>query len=145
MQENERKTNVVKKAWKDGGKVNGYRKIYDDMGEAVSENRMVRLARLAGIKAQIGYQKKPGVCGGKPSVVVDNTLDRQVTVDASDRAGVTDITYLRTHEGFVYLCVVIDPYFRRVDGWAILSRQTSELAVQESLVAIWPRKPGPAC
>ena len=45
-----------------------------DMGEAVSENRVARLARLAGIQAQIGYKKKPGVYGGKPSVVVDNTL-----------------------------------------------------------------------
>ena len=78
------------------------------MGETVSENRVARLARLAGIQAQIGYKKKPGVFGGKPSVVVDNTRDRQFTVDAPDRAWVTDITYLRTHEGFAYLCVVID-------------------------------------
>jgi putative transposase len=62
------------------------------MGEAVSENRVARLARLAGIQAQIGYKKKPGVYGGKPSIVVDNTLDRQFAVDAPDRAWVTDIT-----------------------------------------------------
>ena len=84
------------------------------MGEAVSENRVARLARLAGIQAQIGYKKKPGVYGGKPSIVVDNTLDRQFTVDAPDRGWVTDITYLRTYEGFAYLCVVIDLFSRRV-------------------------------
>jgi putative transposase len=86
------------------------------MGETVSENRVARLARLAGIQAQIGYKKKPGVFGGKPSVVVDNTRDRQFTVDAPDRAWVTDITYLRTHEGFAYLCVVIDLFSRRIVG-----------------------------
>jgi len=55
--EDQRQTRLPKKAWKDSGKVYGYRKIYDDlidMGEAVSENRVARLARLAGIQAQIG-------------------------------------------------------------------------------------------
>lgn len=89
------------------------------MEEAISENRVAWSARLAGIQAQIGYKQKPGVYGGKPSVIVDNTLDRQFTVDAPDRVWVTDITYLRTHEGFAYLCVVIDLFSRRVVGWAI--------------------------
>ncbi len=142
----QRQTVLVKKAWKDSGKVYGYRKIHDDlidMGEAVSENRVARLARLSGIQAQIGYKKKPGIYGGKPSIVVDNTLDPQFTIETPDRAWVTDITYLRTHEGFAYLCVVIDLFSRRVVGWAVQSRQTSELAVQALLMAIWRRKPRP--
>jgi len=109
------------------------------MGERVSQNRVARLAHLAGIQAQIGY-KKPGRYGGKPSVIVDNTLDRQFDVDAPDRAWVTDITYIRTHEGFAYLCVVIDLFSRRVVGWALQSRPTTELAVQALLSAIWRRK-----
>ena len=143
-QEDQRQTKLVEQAWKDSGKIYGYRKIYDDlidMGETISENRVARLARLAGIQAQIAYKKKPGVYGGKPSVVVDNTLDRQFTVDAPDRAWVTDITYLRTHEDFAYLCVIIDLFSRRILGWAVKSRQTSELAVQALLMAIWRRKP----
>jgi len=50
--EDERQTNLVEKAWKDSGRVNGYRKIHDDLsdrGKAVSENRVARLARLAGM------------------------------------------------------------------------------------------------
>ena len=81
-------------------------KLHDDlieMGERVSQNRVARLAHLAGIQAQIGY-KKPGQYGGKPSVIVDNTLDRQFDVDAPDRAWVTDITYIRTQEG-LRICV----------------------------------------
>lgn len=145
-QKDRRQIKLVKKAWKDSGKIYGYRKIYDDlidMGETVSENRVARLARIAGIHAQIGYKKKPGVHGGKPSVAVDNTLDRQFTVDVPDRAWVTDIAYFRTHEGFAYLCVVIDLFSRCVVGWAVQSRQTSELAVQALLMAIWRRKTSP--
>lgn len=66
-------------------------------------NRVARLARLADIQAQICYKKKPGRYGDKPSIVVDSTLDRQFSIYAPDRAWVTDITYLRTHEGFAYL------------------------------------------
>ena len=51
-------------------------------------------------------------------MVVDNTLDRQFDVEASDRVWVTDITYIRTLEGFAYLAVV-DLYYRRVVGWSI--------------------------
>lgn len=57
-------------------------------------NRVARLTRLAGIKAQIGYKRRPGIYGGGPSVVVDNALDRQFDVEAPDTAWVTDITYI---------------------------------------------------
>jgi putative transposase len=81
-------------------------------------NRVARLTRLAGIKAQIGYKRRPGIYGGRPAVAIDNTLDRQFDVAAPDKAWVTDITYIRTCEGFAYLAVVIDLYSRRVIGWA---------------------------
>ena len=89
----------------------GYRKLHDDLldhGETCCPNRVARLTRLAGIKAQIGYKRRPGSYGGKPSLAIDNTLDRQFDVGAPDRAWVTDITYIRTLEGFAYLAVVID-------------------------------------
>ena len=59
--EDRRQIKLLKKAWKDSGKVYGYRKIYDDlidMGEVVSENRVARLARIAGLQAQIGLQEE---------------------------------------------------------------------------------------
>ncbi|VVS98156.1 hypothetical protein RHIZ404_190017 [Rhizobium sp. EC-SD404] len=71
---------------------------------------------MAGIKAQIGYKRRPDSYGGKPSIVVDNTLARQFDVDAPDRAWVTDITYIRTQEGFAYLAMAIDLFSRRVLG-----------------------------
>ena len=123
-----RQTELIRKAWQDSGKVYGYRKLHDDLldqGETCCPNRVARLAGLAGIRAQIGYKRRPGQYGGKPSTVVDNTLDRQFDVEAPDRAWVTDITYIRTLEGFAYLAVVIDLYSRRVIGWDMQSRQTA--------------------
>jgi len=142
--EDERQTELLRQAWQDSGKVYGYRKLHDDLqdeGETCCPNRVARLARLAGIKAQIGYKRRPGKYGGKPSVIVDNTLDRQFSVAAPDRVWVTDITYVKTYEGFAYLAVVIDLYSRKVVGWAMQSRQTTDLVLQALLMAVWRRKP----
>ncbi len=142
--EDARQTELIRKSWKDSGKVYGYRKLHDDLieqGETCCPNRVSRLAKLAGIKAQIGYRRRPDQYGGKPSLVVNNTLDRQFDVQIQDRAWVTDITYIRTLEGFAYLAVVIDLYSRRVIGWSIQSRQTTDVVLKALLMAVWRRKP----
>jgi putative transposase len=74
-------------------------------------------------------------------VSVDNTLDRQFDVTAPDKVWVTDITYIKTLEGFAYLAVVIDLYARRVVGWSLQSRQTTDVVLQALLMAVWRRKP----
>lgn len=142
--QDKRQTDLLLKAREESGKVYGYRKLHDgllDQGEMCCPNRIARLTRLAGIKAQIGYKRRPGIDGGRPSVVVDNTPDRQSDVTAPDTAWVTDITYIRTCEGFAYLAVVIDLYARRVIGWALQSRQTTDLVLQALLMVVWRRKP----
>jgi len=142
--EDARQTKLLKVAWKDNGKIYGYRKLHDelcDLGETCCPNRVARLAKLAGICAQIGYKRRPGKYGGKPSVVVDNTLDRQFDVEAPNKVWVTDITYIKTHEGFSYLAVVIDLFSRRIVGWAMQSRQPTDLVLQALLMAVWRRKP----
>ena len=71
-QEDVRQTELIRQAWSDSGKVYGHRKLADDLrdqGEQVSENRVARLASLAGILAQVGYNRRPGGYGGKPAVV----------------------------------------------------------------------------
>ena len=71
----------------------------------------------------------------------EDTLDRQFDVGMPDKAWVTDITYIRTLEGFAYLAVVLDLYSRRVIGWALQSRQATDVVLQALLSALWPRKP----
>ena len=143
-QDDARQTALIRQAWSDSGKVYGYRKLTDDLrdqGEQVSENRVARLASLEGIIAQVGYKRRPGRYGGKPAVVASNTLDRQFEVDAPDKVWVTDITYIKTHEGWLYLAVVIDLFSRRVVGWSAQPRMTTDLALQALLAAVWRRKP----
>ena len=142
--EDQRQTVLLKQAWDDSGEVYGYRKLHDDLcelGEGISPNRAWRLAGLAGIRAQIGYKKKPSSYGGSPAVVADNTLNKEFNVDASDQFWVTDITYIRTHEGFLYLAVMIDLFSRQVIGWSMQGRAYTDLPLQALLMAVWRRKP----
>ncbi len=88
--EDVRQTELLSQAWKESGKVYGYRKLHDDLldqDETCCLNRVARLTRLAGIKAEIGYRRRPGNYGGKPSLVIDNTLDRRFDVAAPTGSG----------------------------------------------------------
>jgi len=74
--ERARQTELIRQAWKDSGKVYGYRKLHDellDQGETFCPNRVARLARLAGIKAQMGYKRRPGHDGHGPRQTVKVT------------------------------------------------------------------------
>ena len=136
--EDERQIELPKEAWVESGKVHGQRKLHDDLieqGESICLNRVSRLTRLAGITAQIAYKGRPGKYGGKPSIVVDNTLDRQFDVEAPNTAWVTDITCIRTQEGFACLAVVIDLFSLRVVGWPMQSRRTTDVVLQALLMA----------
>ena len=135
---------LIKQAWQESGCVYGYRKIHDDLrsaGETCCPNRVARLAKMAGIKAQVGYRKKPGSYGGKPAIVADNQLKQDFDSPSPDQVWVTDITYIRTHEGWLYLAAVIDLYARRVVGWSMQSRMHMDLVLSAVLMAVWRRKP----
>ncbi len=139
--EDKRQTNMLQEAWEDSGKVYGCRKLHDDLRDQGETCCLNRVARMAGSKAQIGYKRCPGKYSGKSSIAVDNTLDRQFDVTASDKVWVTDITYVKTYERFAYLSVVIDLYSCRVVGWVMQIRQTTDLVLQALLMAVWRRKP----
>ena len=75
--------------------------------------------------------------------VAPNVLDRQFTVAAPNTAWVSDITYLWTREGWLYLVVILDLFSRRVVGWALRNRITRELAVEALTMALAHRQPDP--
>ena len=88
------------------------------LDEAVQRTVSPRLASLAGIAAQVGYRRRPGRSGGKPAIGAENRLEQQFQAPARDQIWVTDITYIKTHSGWLYLCVVIGLLSRRVVGWS---------------------------
>ena len=70
-----------------------------------------------------------------------NQLQRQFQHDEPDQAWVTDITYIRTHEGWLYLAAVLDLHSRAVVGWSMGSRMQTSLVLDALTMAVWRRKP----
>ena len=87
-----------------------------------------------------GY-KAPRRIAGRPSVVAPNLVQRQFTVVRATQVWVTDITYIRTWQGWLYLAVVIDLFARNVVGWSMKPTLSRELALDALMMAVWRRKP----
>jgi len=106
--EDRRLLGLIRESYLASGASYGSPRVHEDLlelGERCGEKRVARLMRSHRIQAQRGY-KKPRHKYGKPSVVAPNMLGQQFGVAAPDYAWVTDITYLRTYEGWLYLAVV---------------------------------------
>ncbi|MGL3528183.1 IS3 family transposase [Salmonella enterica] len=142
-QANQMLTGQIKQFWLESGCVYGYRKIHLDLrdtGQQCGVNRVWRLMKRAGIKAQVGY-RSPRARKGEDSLVAPDRLQRQFNPDAPDERWVTDITYIRTHEGWLYLAVVVDLFSRKVIGWSMQPRMTKEIVLNALLMALWRRNP----
>ena len=73
--------------------------------------------------------------------VFDNVLSRDFDAQKPDQAYVSDITYIWTQEGWLYLTVVIDLFSRKVVGWSMSSRMNAQLVCDALTMALWQRKP----
>lgn len=141
--EDERLLGLIKQFWLESGCIYGYRKIYKDLrelGEACGINRVARLMKKEGLKAQVGY-RKPRYKSGNVAIHAENRLQQDFDVQHPNQAWVTDITYVRTYEGWLFLAVVIDLFSRQVIGWSMQPQMHVDLVLQALLMAVWRRKP----
>ncbi len=143
QKEDDRLLGLIKQFWLESGCVYGYRKIHKDLrelGETSGKNRVARLMKQEGLKAQVGY-KKPHYKSGKVAILAENHLKQDFDVQQPNQAWVTDITYIRTYEGWLFLAVVIDLFSRQVVGWSMQPKMHVDLVLNALLMAIWRRKP----
>ncbi|NNA09071.1 IS3 family transposase [Pseudomonas lundensis] len=141
--DNARLLGLIRDSYAASRGVYGARRVFADLreaGETCGKHRVARLMRANKIKALRGY-KAPRPIKGRPSIIAPNRLNRAFTVDAPNKAWVTDITYIRTWQGWLYLAVVLDLYARKVVGWSMKPTLAKELALDALLMAVWRRKP----
>lgn len=110
-------------------------------GHRVGRKRVARLMRHHGLCARRRRRFRITTDSQHPLAVAPNVLARQFTVTAPDVAWVTDITYLWTHEGWLYLAVILDLFSRAVVGWALSARITRHLTLQALTMALGRRRP----
>lgn len=131
--EDQRLPGLVRHSWLVSGGIYGYRKVRADLrelGEACGKHRVARLMRRESLRSQTGYYRCPKHHGGRPAVVAPNHLDRQFIVAEPNKVWVTDITYIRTREGWLDLAAVLDLFSRQVIGWSMGPRIDRELALR---------------
>jgi putative transposase len=110
--------------------------------ETACRNTVAAAMREMGLKSRICRRFKPTTTQTDPTKQpAENKLDRNFTADAPNRKWVTDITYLATAAGWVYLAAVVDLFSRKVVGWSISTSLETELVTNALRHAIERRRP----
>lgn len=109
------------------------------LGYGVSRTKTRKLMKEA--QVFVRYKKKYKVTTNSKHnhPVFENKLNRQFSVNKPNQAYVSDITYVWTAEGWLYLAVVIDLFSRKVIGWSMSSRMKAQIACDALKTALWQR------
>jgi putative transposase len=112
-------------------------------GLDIGRYRVRRLMRLAGIVAKKRRRYKTTTISKHGYPVSENLIERHFQTDRPNIVWVSDITYLKTREGWLYLAVVMDLYSRKIVGWSVANNMRVSMVKDALLMAIGRRKPGP--
>ena len=107
---------------------------------ACSENRVARIKRLRGLKPKQSKRLKTMTRPNKKHPVAPNLLRRDFETDRPNQKWLTDITYIATGEGWLYLAAVLDLHARRIVGWAMSDRMTTDLTLTALEMALFQRQ-----
>lgn len=111
------------------------------MGTRVGRKRVARLMRQNGLSCMPRRRFQVTTDSRHHEPVAENILDRRFTVAEPDTVWVSDITYLPTRDGWLYLCVVIDLFDRMVVGWSMRTDMTSSIVIDAFSMAVMRRRP----
>jgi putative transposase len=111
-----------------------------EAGETCSKHRVARLMRENNIRAQPGYRTRRYVAG-KPAELIPDLVKRNFEVSKPNRVWVSDITYIRTWDGWLYLAIVMDLFSRKIVGWATRSTIHRDLVLDAVMMSVKERQP----
>ena len=138
-------TRVIRRLHAESGGVYGSPKIHADLrdeGFKVGRNRVARLMRDARLRGcpkrrfRVKSSKSPGY------LVTPNLLDQDFRAGRANERWASDITYVHTTQGWLYLAIVMDLYSRRIVGWSMDRHMSRYLAIDALRMAIGRRRPG---
>jgi len=116
-----------------------------DNGYNLSENRIARLMSKNGIAAKTKRKFKVTTNSKHNLPIADNIVNGNFSASALNCLWTSDITYIWTSEGWLYLCAVLDVFNRQIVGWSMDNRMTQDLVINALQQAVWRRKPGSGC
>lgn len=110
-------------------------------GHLVGRNRVARLMREDGLRAKTKRRFKATTDSRHGHPVAPDILHRDFAPEGPNRVWASDITYIRTREGWLYLAVVMDLFSRGIVGWSMAERLTSPLVRDALQMALQQRRP----
>ena len=110
-------------------------------GEAVGRKRVARLMRERGLSGVPKKKFTRTTDSAHALPVAKNLVQRKFETEGPNQLWVTDISYISTWEGFLYLAVIIDVFSRRVVGWAIDDNMRTDLPLEALAMAVRERRP----
>jgi transposase InsO family protein len=128
------------------GKRYGSPRIHADLkaeNQHVGRKRVARLMREEGLEGQRKRRFRVTTDSRHSHPVAANELNRNFTASAPNKIWVTDITYIWTREGWLYLAAILDLFSRRVVGWSLDSHIDRSLALDALAMALKTRHPEP--
>jgi len=148
QKENEKILMEIKESHKNSRRAYGSPRIVEDLkakGMKCSENRVARLMKIHGIVGKAKKKFKATTNSNHALPVAENLLNQNFTAEKPNTVWLSDITYVPTLEGWLYLVVILDLFSRQVVGWAMSDRLTSGFVVKALYQAIGRRHPGSGC
>lgn len=104
--------------------------------------RVKRLMRQAGLRAKAKRKFKATTDSNHAHPIAENLLDQQFQAARPNQVWLSDLTYIRTQEGWLYLAAVLDLYTREIVGWAMGARMTQQLVIDALRMAWFRKHPG---
>lgn len=136
---------IIKKIFEKHQERYGAPRIAKDLKEngiRCGRHRTARIMRENGLKAKVKKKFKVTTDSWHKLPIAPNLLNQNFHVVRPNKVWVSDITYVWTREGWMYLCTVIDLYSRKVVGWAMDKRMKKELVIRALDQAYYRRRPG---
>ena len=112
-----------------------------ERGQRTGRKRVARLMQTAGLRAREHRRFRCTTDSRHGMAIKQNLLERRFTVPTPNRGWVTDITYVWTLEGWLYLAVILDLFSRRVVGWSLSERLERGIALDALKMALQDRQP----
>ena len=124
----------------------GYRKVYEDIAQETEitccEETVRRIMHEKGLFSRVKRKFVNTTNSRHQQPLAENILAREFTASQMNEKWVADITYIPTHEGWLYLAGIMDLYSRRIVGWSMSERIDSALVCDALAMAVEQRSPG---
>lgn len=132
----------IRQIYDDNYQVYGVRKIWEELtrqGTTVARCTVARLMRALGIAGVVRGKTPRTTVGNDQAARPEDLVARDFTAAAPNRLWVADLTYVKTHSGWVYVAFIIDVYSRVVVGWHAARSLHTDLALTALEMALWRR------